>query len=300
MSTASWARCTARPTALTVTRGTTPTMPRTLDRTCSGRPLCRERERHTQRESRTQRERERRTHIRTQMHMRTRTHIHAYAHMHTCVRAHTHTCMRTHTYTHVVWVVPLRLSTMSHGALMRMTETQRRCQWRPPSLPQTLPGCPRHSARARDRPMAEPRPYMGAQSDAPLSLPRPNPDRGDRHQCTTCDTAPSFTVAAGLIIRAGAVLTPLCATVCLARTPRGGEEESGPCCKPPRLQRAACVSAPYPLASAAAHWRCAVAAPLADVVDASVTSSTPARDRRAPAAAIGACGCKRSGRGLGG
>jgi hypothetical protein len=209
MSTASWATCTARPTALTATHGTTPTMPRTLERTCSGRPLCRERD--TQRERDTERERETHTH--------TYTDAHAYTHMHKCVRAHTHTCMGTHTYTHVVWVVPLRLSTMSHGALMRMRETRRRCQWRPPALPQTLPGCPRHSARARDRPMAEPRPYMGAQSVAPLSLPHPNPDRGDRHRSTTCDTAPSFTVAAGLIIRAGAVLNPLCATVCLARTP---------------------------------------------------------------------------------
>jgi hypothetical protein len=40
MSTASWATCAARPTALTATRGTTPTLPKTVDRTCSGRPPC--------------------------------------------------------------------------------------------------------------------------------------------------------------------------------------------------------------------------------------------------------------------
>jgi hypothetical protein len=88
MSTASWATCAARPTALTATRGTTLTMPRTLDRTCSGRRL------HTERERETERQRVRLRHT----HTHTCTGAHAYTHTHTHTRTQTH--MRTHTYIH--------------------------------------------------------------------------------------------------------------------------------------------------------------------------------------------------------
>jgi hypothetical protein len=61
-------------------------------------------------------------------------------------------------------------------ALMRMTETQRHCQWHPflhPTVPAHNPakyGCPRHIALARDQNVAATRPTLGARPIGRTSL----------------------------------------------------------------------------------------------------------------------------------
>jgi hypothetical protein len=118
MSTASWATCTARPTALTATRRT----PRQCRGLWTGRVAgapCTERE--TQRLRETQRERE----------TERETHTHTYADAHAYTHTHIHTCVRAHTHTFCGWST--HACTRRPLERLRMTETHRQYQWH--SLP---------------------------------------------------------------------------------------------------------------------------------------------------------------------